>query len=225
MGAAFAGYFFDCPERAVMNRTGRSLTQTKLRVRSLLFPRQVEKELHEELQNHFVFQVAQNLEAGLSEEEARREALRSLEGVDRVKERCRDMQGLNWMRDLYRDLRYAFRAFGHNLGFTITAVAILGLGIGSTTAVFSAVDRLLFQSMPYSSPKELVSLGFTLPFMNYPFLFANLYLDWQRQARPFASLGAWSGILLRKRMVRTALRSLSFQTVYGEVALEGTRTW
>jgi len=117
-----------------------------------------------------------------------------MEAIHVIKERCRDMRGLNWLDDLWIDLKYALRSFRHNLGFTIAATAILALGIGSTTAVFSAVDRLLFESMPYSSPKELVSFGFSLPFMNYEFIFGTIYLDWLHQTLPFQKIGAWSGV-------------------------------
>ena len=194
MGAAFASYFRNRSKCFVMMIGYKALAMAKLRLRSLVFRERVEKELDDELQNHFALQVMQHLEEGLPDHEARLRAERSLEGMHVIKERCRDMRGLNWLEDLWTDLRYALRSFRHNPGFTIAATAILALGIGSTTAVFSAVDRLLFKSMPYSSPKELVSFGFSFPFMNYKFIFGTIYLDWLHQSLPFQKVGAWSGV-------------------------------
>jgi len=67
--------------------------------------------------------------------------------------------------NLLRDVRYALRGFRRNPVFTITAIATLALGIGSTTAVFSVVDRILFRSLPYAHDDRLVSVGLTAPIM------------------------------------------------------------
>ncbi|MBV9501728.1 MAG: ABC transporter permease [Acidobacteriaceae bacterium] len=169
------------------------LTTLKLRCRSLFCRRQTDEELDTELENHLDFEIQNNLESGLTEDEARRAALRSMENLLRVRERCRDVRGLNWLEDFCADTRYGLRSLWHNPGFAVTAVVILGLGIGSTTAVFSAVDRLLFRGMPYASPEQLVSLGFRLPTMHYEFMFAPAYRAWQRETGSFLRLGAWMG--------------------------------
>ncbi len=172
----------------------RVFSAARLRLRSLVFRTSVERDLEEELQNHLALETVQQVEAGLSEGEARLQAERSMGAIHVIKERCRDMQGLNWLDDLMSDVKYALHSFRHHPGFAAAAIAILALGIGSTTAVFSAVDRLLFKSMPYSAPKELVSFGFSLPFMSYEFVFGTVYLDWLHEPLPFTNIGAWSGV-------------------------------
>ena len=177
-----------------MNSGFRLLTKARLRLRSLCLRNHLENELDQELQNHLAFQLEEYMAAGVSKGEARKNALRSMENIDLVKERCRDMRGINLLDDFYSDLRFALRSFRRNPGFAAAAIGILAVGIGSTTAVFSAVDRLLFRSVPFSAPGRLVSLGMTLPFMSHEFLFGSTYLEWQRESRPFESLGSWTGV-------------------------------
>ncbi len=67
------------------------------------------------------------------------------------------------MGTLWLDLRFALRQFKRNPAFSLTAILVVALGIGATTAVFSVVDRLLFRSLPYPDSDRLVSVGVTAP--------------------------------------------------------------
>jgi len=68
-----------------------------------------------------------------------------------------------WLEQLGQDLRYAARGFVRSPGFTLTALAALAVGIGTSTAVFSFVDRILFRPLPYVNEQELVWFGMTGP--------------------------------------------------------------
>ena len=76
--------------------------------------------------------------------------------------------------------------------FTLTAVFAAALGIGSTTAVFSVVDRILFRSLPYAQDDRLVSLGMTAPLDTNEFLFADAYFDWRKHQTPFTSITSFT---------------------------------
>ncbi|MGA2599735.1 MAG: ABC transporter permease [Bryobacteraceae bacterium] len=93
-----------------------------------------------------------------------------------------------FFESLGQDLRYAARGLRRNPLFTLTAVLAAALGIGSTTAVFSVVDRILFRSLPYPHDERLVSLGMMAPLDTNEFLFGENYFDWRRHQAPFESV-------------------------------------
>jgi len=109
-----------------------------------------------ELQSHLQHHIDDNLRAGMSESEARRQALLKLGGVDSVKENWRDRRGFPGVESLVRDVRHAVRMLARNPGFTAAAALSLALGIGANTAIFSVADAMLLRSLPVQNPGELV---------------------------------------------------------------------
>ena len=99
------------------------------------------------------------------------------------------------MESLLQDLRYGLRMMVRNRGFTAVAVIILAIGIGSTTAVFSVVDRILFRNLPYPEDDRLVSLGVVAPIAPQEFLFPETYFKWREHQTPFDAITTWSGII------------------------------
>src|ERR1019366_4806212 len=90
--------------------------------------------------------------------------------------------------DTLQDLRYAFRGLRRNPGSTLTAVLAAAIAIGATTAVFSAVDRILFRPLPYRDDARLVSAGIMTPLDTNEFMFADAYFDLRRNPGPFAAV-------------------------------------
>lgn len=108
-----------------------------------------ELDMQDELRFHLERQIAANISAGMPPETARRQAVLQLGAVEGVKENCREQRSGFWLDSFYADLRYGLRILRRNPGFTAIAILTLALGIGATSSVFSAVDRILFRSLPY----------------------------------------------------------------------------
>src|ERR1700719_5379033 len=87
-----------------------------------------------------------------------------------------------------RDVQYAIRGFLRTRAFTIAALLALTLGIGSTTAVFSVVDRILFRSLPYPHDDRLVSFGLLAPIERDEFSLGAGYIDFRKQPGPFEAI-------------------------------------
>ena len=120
-----------------MHRLGR-------RLRAFFHGRALDLELDEEMRFHLESEAIELARTrGLSLEEARREALIAFGGVDRYQEAHRDARGVRWLQELVSDLRYATRGLLRSPGFSLSAILVLALGIGASTAVFSAVDAVL----------------------------------------------------------------------------------
>src|SRR5215212_6733863 len=127
-----------------------------LRCRSLFRRDRVERDLDDELQFHVEMRVREELARGRTAAEARRIAIRAMEGLELQKEECRDMRRVNYIEHLFQDLRYAARIIGRSPAFALIAVITLALGIGANTAIFSTVDSVLVRALPFADPNRLV---------------------------------------------------------------------
>src|SRR5215468_748478 len=97
------------------------------------------------------------------------------------------------MQNLLQDIRYALRMLWKKPGFTLIAVVTLALGIGANTATFSVVNGVLLRPLPYKEPDRLVRVYSEFPTMNLRkfWISAPEYLDIQKEAKSWESIGAW----------------------------------
>jgi len=133
----------------------RWVEKLRLRARSLFRRTRVERELDDELRFHLEQQIAENLAAGMSAEEARYAARRSVGGAEQIKEECREMRRVNWFTDLAQDARYGLRMLAKNRGFSAVAILTLALGIGANTAIFTLLHATLWKPLPVEHPEEI----------------------------------------------------------------------
>ncbi|MGA8596300.1 MAG: ABC transporter permease [Bryobacteraceae bacterium] len=140
----------------------------RLRFRSLFDRSRVEDDLDDELQDYLEREIERAIAAGSSPEEARRAAMRSLEGADRLKEACRDARGIRWIEDALKDLRFALRMLRGAPAFAVTVIAALALCIGANAAIFSVVDTVLFRPLPFPHQDRLVSVTEGLASFGFP---------------------------------------------------------
>ena len=176
--------------------TTRLLRICRHRVRSLLRQEAVDVEVASELAFHRELLVRERLEAGVSRDQAEREAARTLGNVAVLEEECRDQRRVQWVHDFCRDLAYGFRALRRNPGFTAVAVASLALGIGANAAVLSIARAIYVGALPYPAADRLVVVR-TVPIAQPGQLQgARLFdhLGWRERNLTFEVLGAAHGL-------------------------------
>jgi putative ABC transport system permease protein len=111
-----------------------------------------------ELESHLALHIDDGIRSGLSPAEARRQALIRLGGAEQTRQALRERRTLPWLESLIQDTRYALRMMAHNPGFTAVAVLTLAIGIGASTAIFSAVKPILIDALPYPHASRLMLL-------------------------------------------------------------------
>ena len=160
---------------------------TKSTVRST----RMERDMDEEMRFHVEAHATELMKRGMTREKALRQARLEFGGLETAKAQCRDAVGVSFLETLMQDLRHSVRGMLRTPVFALTAVIVLALGIGATTAIFSVVDAVLLRPLAYRDSGRLVTI---LMSGTGPVSVAN-YIDWRDQSRSFSTMGAadyWS---------------------------------
>jgi predicted permease len=149
-------------------------------------------ELEEEMAFHREQRERELRDEGMTPAAARYAARREFGNEALLRERSHEVVGFRW-EPVEQDLRFAFRQLRKNMGFTATAVLMLALGVGASTAIFAFVDAALIKPLPYADPTRLVAPTETISAFGRANLSYQDYLDWKRMNKVFASLEVYNG--------------------------------
>jgi putative ABC transport system permease protein len=160
-------------------------------LRRLFHKDQTERQLAAELLFHLEQRTAEFIASGLAPEEARRRARIEFGGLEGVKEECRESRRVHLLETFFQDARYGLRMLRRSPGFTTVALLTLALGIGANTAIFSVVNGVIINRLPFPEPDRLVILheskvNFDEGSISYP-----NFLDWQKENSVFTAMGAY----------------------------------
>ena len=198
-------------------------------MRAMLRRARTEREMGEEMRFHLEARAADLMRNGVAEPEALRQARLEFGGAETAKDQCRDAVGVTFLETLMQDIRHGIRTMMRAPLFTIVTIAVLALGIGANTAIFSVVDAVLLRPLAYRDSDQLVTI---LMNGDNPVSVAN-YIDWRDQSRSFSTMGAadyWSpnltGIdspehIYGLKVTQNLLPMLGIDPMFGRLFVEG----
>ena len=128
------------------------------RFKALLFGASKQQELEDEVRSHLDMQIEENINSGMSPEEARNTALREFGGIDQIKEECIDSWGVRIASNFWYDIRYGFRQLLKNKGFSLVVVFAISVGIGLVVTIFSIVNGFIIRGLPFDDSDRIFHL-------------------------------------------------------------------
>src|SRR4051812_5967579 len=135
-----------------------NLRDLRLRIRALVHPAQVERDLHDELSFHVDCETRKLIAAGADPEAARRQAMARFGPTVRAAEECRDARGIGLIETTARDVAYALRTFRRAPLVASTIVVPVALGLGLLAVVFTMLDAVMFREDAVRRPAELFAV-------------------------------------------------------------------
>jgi predicted permease len=141
----------------------RLLLRLKARLDGLFHREALEERMDDEIRFHLEMEAQKNVDGGLSPDDALRTARLRLGGIEGIKEDCRESRGVRLLENFAQDLRYGLRNLRSSPGFASAVILTLALGIGANTAIFSVVNAVLLQPLPFGRGGEVVALHARAP--------------------------------------------------------------
>jgi predicted permease len=170
----------------------RSLRRLLHQLFGILRKDSVDPRISEELASHIELAVADTVRRGMSETDARRQALLEPHSAS-TKERYREQEGVPALEHFGQDVRYALRAFRKDPSFALTAVLVLALGFTAATSIYAFVDAALIKPLPYADPDRLMFVTGSVKGIRLANLSYLDYLDYKRDTKSLSSLDVHRG--------------------------------
>ena len=179
-------------------RLFRTLRAGLLRLAGLFRGIPQDRELDDELQSHLQMLIDDHLRAGMTADEARRQALVRFDGLESVKEEYRDRLSIPLLETMWQDVRYAARTLRKSPTASIVGILVMALGIGANTAVFSVVYAVLLNPLPYPDADRIVTLTYLSTHVaatgdRSRQISAPDFRDWRRDATSFDAMAYFAG--------------------------------
>ncbi|HWZ97607.1 MAG TPA: ABC transporter permease [Candidatus Dormibacteraeota bacterium] len=170
-----------------------SSRESFLRMQSFARKKPLDIDLEEEMASHLQFAIEENIQKGMTPQEAERRARISFGGPQQSKETHRESRGLPFLDTLLRDIRYTLRTLWRDRAFAAIAILILALGIGANIAVFSIINTLLLRPLPFANSNQLAWLDSNrglggLSSLTYKI---DVYDEYAKQNRSFDQVTAY----------------------------------
>jgi predicted permease len=170
----------------------RRLRALALRLRALFTGRRDDRDLAAELDSHLQLHADDNIRAGMTPGEARRQAQLKLGGLTATSERYRDRRRLPLLDQLVRDGRFALRQLGRSPGFATAALAVLALGLCASATIIAFVDAALLRPLPYRDASRLVDVTESVAQIPRANLSYADYVDWKRMSTSFSGFDVYT---------------------------------
>jgi putative ABC transport system permease protein len=161
--------------------------------RNILYKRSVEQDLDQEIRSYLDFFAEEKAQAGMGRDEAIQQVRRELGGVEQLKENVRDVRAGLLMDTLFQDLRYGLRMLRRSPVFAVTSILTLALGIGATTAIFSVVDAVVLNPLPFPTAGRLVRVESMIAATGRGSGVASYldFVDWRARNRVFDGMAVF----------------------------------
>jgi predicted permease len=169
-----------------------TLRRLLARVTALFRKSRLERELDDEVAAHIELAERDALARGLTTDEARREARRAFGSIEQMKEVHREDRSSMWLENLIKDARYGVSSLRREPVFAAVAIAVLALGIGANTAMFSVVDGVLLKPLPFPAPERIVRVWETTDDNSTNATTTRTFVEFKQRSRVFDALSAES---------------------------------
>ena len=171
----------------------RTLRALWFRVRGMFGSGRVGGDFAAELESHLSMDIEDGVRAGLTREQARRQALIRLGGLEQAKIAQRERRGLPVVEALGRDVAYGVRTLRKNPAFAIVSILVIAIGIGANAALFTVVRSVLLRPLPFADPDRLVMLYGHNPDdpASRNVVAAGDFYEWQKASQGFEQMAIW----------------------------------
>ena len=168
----------------------RWLEKIRMRLEMLLHRRREVRRLDAELSFHLEQQIAENMAAGMSREEARYAARRAFGNQTLLREQARETWSWNRVELVLQNMRIGVRTLARTPGFALISVLVIAIGIGANVALFTVVRSVLLKPLPFKEPARLLRLYEHSSDDKNPYnqVAAGIFVEWKKQSHSFSDM-------------------------------------